>query len=134
MIKLVMPIYWTKEFKTKKNTTHLVGMSWYRNAHYRDQNNWKREFTEIVKEQIGSNGTYLNYYRLQMELYYKNKVSDGSNVIPVIEKVVLDALQDIGAITDDTVEFHLGSSWSIAGQDRENPRCEITLIEVEKND
>ncbi len=63
--------------------------------------------------------------------YYKNKASDASNVISGIEKVLLDGLQEIGLVTNDNVQFHLGSSWSVGGEDKLMPRVQITIRGVE---
>lgn len=30
MLNFTLPIYWTKQFKTKPNKTHLAGMNWFR--------------------------------------------------------------------------------------------------------
>ena len=52
MTKIVLPIYWTKEFKTKKDKTTLVGMNWYRNAYFIDQNKMKKHFHSLIKKTI----------------------------------------------------------------------------------
>lgn len=131
-MKLVMPIYWTKTFKTKPSKTVLVGLSWYRNAHYTDQHAWKEEFHEIVYKQIPEEHPVLDKYVLECELYYKNPSCDGSNIIPMIEKAVLDALQHKGVVKNDSVKEHLGTMWEIVEKDASNPRCEITIRKIEE--
>jgi hypothetical protein len=134
MLTITLPIYWTKEFARKDPITVLTGMSWYRNAHYTDQNRWKQEFADKVNEQIPLNTVIEGRYTLSILLYYKNPQCDGSNIVPLIEKVLLDALQNQKVVRQDSVKFHIGSTWMIAGQDKLNPRCEITIIEESTND
>lgn len=122
MLKLTMPIYWQQS----KRKVVLVSMNSYRNWDYHTSNNFKREFSELVTDQV--KGVVIpSPYILRVDLYYKNAACDGANVVPVIEKVVLDALQGCGVTTSDTVRHHLGTAWEVVGQDKENPRCEITI-------
>lgn len=126
---IVLPIYWVKTYKTKPDKTVLVGLNWYRNAHYYDQNKLKRDFHALIKSQIPTD-TILSTYKLSLKLYYKNSVCDGANICAMMEKIVLDALQEYGITKQDNVKFHLGTTWTVEGQDKENPRCEITIEEV----
>ena len=121
MISIELPIYWTTSSKTI-----LLGLNWYRNAHYHLQNKFKQEFTELVQKQAPS-AAISGPFSLTAELYYKNPTCDPSNIIPIIEKAVLDALQISGTIQQDNVLHHLGTSWTVAGQDKLNPRCIITV-------
>lgn len=124
----VLPIYWTKQRKSKP-TTHLVGMNFYRNAHYFDQNKLKQDFQQILADQFTDLQTFTTY-KVHYELYYKNPSCDGSNVIALMEKFFLDFAQSMGITPNDNVNYHLGSSWSIGGQDKTNPRCVITITEA----
>jgi len=128
MITVECPIYWEKLFKTKPSKTYLVGMNWFRNAHHFDQNKFKQDFHQMIIAQLGLE-TISGPYLLDIELYYKNSNSDGSNIIALVEKVVLDAFQGHGTIPNDTVKFHLGTTWKVVDQDKSNPRCRITLKE-----
>ena len=130
MLQVTLPIYWTKTFKTKPSTTHLVGLNWFRNAQYHDQNNLKKDFTELVLNQLTPFETPFNKFHVTYELYYKSPVCDPSNIIALIEKVSLDAFKHANVIIDDNVNFHHSSSWSVISQDKLNPRCVITIQEV----
>ena len=127
-MQIELPIYWTKHFKTKPPKTILCGMNWYRNAHYIDQNNFKRDFSELVAKQVNS-CTIAPPFLLEIGLWYKNPSSDPSNIVPLIEKVLLDALQSSNVIENDNVKHHLGTCYTVLGQDKENPRCIITIKE-----
>ena len=108
-------------------------MNNYRNWHYQTSNNFKREFSELVAEQVDGQ-VVPSPYALFVDLYYKNPSCDGANIVPVVEKVVLDALQSCGVLSSDTVRHHLGTTWEIVGQDKENPRCEITIKQIKEQD
>ena len=64
-------------------------------------------------------------------MYYKNPNCDGANIISLIEKFTLDALQENGVIVNDTVKNHKGTMWEVIGQDKENPRCEIKITKID---
>lgn len=84
---------------------------------------------ELVRQGLGSTrleGTY----KLHIKFYYKNPSCDGSNVCPLTEKAALDALQSCGIVVNDSVSYHLGTTWEVAGQDKQNPRAEIQVLPV----
>lgn len=124
---ITLPIYWTQHYKTKKDKTVLVGMNWYRNAHYHSQNAMKRDFHELVAKQIGD-FVHKDKFKLLIEIYYKNSTCDGANIAALMEKFALDALQEEKVIVNDNVNYHVGSTWKIIKQDKDNPRCLITII------
>lgn len=127
MIIIELPIYWTQHFKTKNDKTVLVGMNWYRNAHYHSQNAMKKDFHELVHKQV-KNVKYEDKFKLDLSIYYKNPNCDGANIAALIEKFTLDALQDSQVIVNDNVNYHMGSSWRVVDQDKDNPRCLIKII------
>lgn len=124
-----LPIYWTQHFKTKKDKTTLVGMNWYRNAHFHAQNAMKKEFHSLVANQVTPT-PITGKFKLKMGIYYKNPTCDGANIAALIEKFTLDALQDCGIILNDNINYHVGSSWEIIDQDIIYPRCLVTLINL----
>lgn len=130
MVKLntiELPIYWTQTYKTKKDKIVLLSMNWYRNAHYYAKNQIKKDYHELVYNQaknVKLDGTF----KLFIQLYYKNPSCDGSNISSILEKFVLDALQEENIIVNDNVKYHLGTTWEIVQQDKNNPRALISLI------
>ena len=127
---VVLPIYYVQEFKTKANKTHLVGINLYRNAHHFLQNAMKKYFQELVLEQLPPVEQQLKQFTVNYKVYYKSPVCDGSNIVALIEKFYLDSIKTHGLISDDNVNYHLGSTWSVAVQDKENPRVEIAIKEI----
>lgn len=128
---ITLPIYYVQEFKTKNDKTIMVGMSWYRSCKvYYLLNQVKQYYHTLVIDQLDST-KIPSQYTLHLDIYYKNPSSDGSNIAAIMEKFTLDALQEHGTVVNDNVKYHLGSTWTIAGQDKDNPRCEITIKEVQ---
>ena len=104
-------------------------MNWYRNAHYHNQNKMKKDFHELVTKQLGEE-TIDNTFTLTLSLYYKNSSCDGANIAALIEKFTLDALQENKTVVNDNVKYHLGTTWSVIAQDKDNPRCEISITKT----
>lgn len=127
--RITLPIYWTQTYKTKPDKTVLAGMNFYRNAHYHAQNSMKKDFHELVSNQLPNDpGTYDGSFRLELDIYYKNVNCDGANIAAIIEKFVLDSLQSLNIVINDNVKYHKGTTWRVLGQDKDNPRCEVTLV------
>jgi hypothetical protein len=104
-------------------------MNFYRNAHYHIKNKLKKDIEELALNQLKSYSPITAQYTVEYTLYYKSKVCDGSNIIALVEKFFLDALQAANLVTEDNVQYHVGSSWTVVGLDKGNPRCEITVKE-----
>lgn len=127
---VILPIYYTQEFKIKPNKTSLVGMNLYRNAHHFLQNNMKKYFQDLVIEQLPPVVEVVQQFTVTYKLYYKSPVCDASNVVALIEKFYLDAIKEHGLIIDDNVNYHISSSWQVIAQDKTNPRIEVTIKEL----
>lgn len=90
----------------------------------------KKYFQSLVIEQLPAVAEVLQQFTVTYKLYYKSTVCDGSNIIALIEKFYLDAIKVHGLISDDNVNYHLGSTWEVVGQDTINPRVEIAIKEI----
>lgn len=122
----ILPIYWNQS----KKKTVLVSMNAYRNWHPLVSAKFKREFSALVEPQTIGQSKIPQPYQLHIKLYYKNSNCDGSNIIALVEKVFLDALVSAGVLINDTVQWHKSTSWEVIEQDKVNPRCEITIKEI----
>ena len=122
MIKLTLPFYLGKT---------MLGMNWYNKSHYHVKAKVKADFHKAVAmilkgEKLSS--PISTYYKL----YYKNARSDASNIISVIDKFLLDALQEADAIEEDNVRHYIKSEWVVVAQDKDNPRIEVEIREEGK--
>ena len=107
-------------------------MNQYRNWHWATSYKFKEEFSALVKPQIEDAVPILGEYCIDIKLYYLRANCDGSNIIPLIEKVFLDVLVENRLIEGDSIKYHIGTKWVSLGQDKENPRCEITVYKKEE--
>ena len=128
---LILPIYYTQEFKRKDSKVWLVGDNAYRNWHYFLKNKVKQHYHQLVAEQVTSTGIE-GQYELEIQVYLKNPNTDASNVASRIEKFVLDALQECGVIINDNSKYHIGTTWKFKGIDKEDPRCIVTIHPLEE--
>lgn len=128
-MKIKVPIYYTQTFKTKKDKKFLVGLNWFRNAHYLINNTVKKHYHDLVIDQILRNyhkQSFEGKIHVHYDVYVKTHNTDGPNVRSVIEKYVLDGLVKAGVIEDDNVKILVADS-SCYYIDKEDPRVEITL-------
>jgi len=124
-MKIVLPVHYTFEYKTKKNKKVLVGLNWYRNVHYISNNKVKTHFHNLVKQQY--NGQKFDKVKVHYKVFVGRMNTDGHNVRSILEKYVLDALVSCGAIVDDSLRYVKGTS-SDFYLDSEKPRIEIEVI------
>lgn len=109
-----------------------MSLNFFRNAFYQVQNNLKKHYHELVHNELEKLDTPISKFTTHYKLYYKNPSCDGPNVVPMIEKFFLDAVQELNIISNDNVRCCVGGSWEVAGQDKNDPRVEITLTPVKE--
>ena len=126
MIKLELPVY----YNTGKSVV-LYSSNFTRNAHFHILNKAKKHYQSLVADKLKEFEPIAGMYTVRYIYYYKNINSDASNVVSGIEKAFLDAIQEIGLVTNDNVRYHIGSKWSVGGLDKLNPRMEIILEDME---
>ena len=130
MIKLELPIYHTFQRKTKKDTKILVGMNWYRNAHFRNSNQIKKFYHELIFLKVLKSQRIKGSYQVEYLLYPSNANCDLMNVVSVIDKFLNDALQDCGVVVNDNIKFYKSMTAGVKDIDKINPRIEIKITEI----
>ena len=122
MIQVKVPIY----INVTKKKISLMGLNWYRNAHYAVLDKSKKEYKSLVGLDIEGEPILDGTIHAHYEIHLKRKGSDGGNIRSVIEKFVLDAIKELGYIVDD----HAGIIVSDSSEyhfDKDFPRAIITL-------
>jgi hypothetical protein len=120
-----LPIY----YAMGKNP-QLVGMNWYRNAHYHQQNAVKKYYHGLIRDALGMNQCdKMSRFYTGYSVFLKNAASDPSNVVAILEKFWLDSLQENGVIVGDSAKYHAGSMGYECSIDKERPRivCSVFL-------
>ena len=131
MIILELPIYYTFVKKTKKDNKVLVGMNWYRNAHFRSSNQVKQHYHKLIYSKVTQSQKLKDKYMVSYMLYPSNSNCDLMNVVSVIDKFLNDALQDCGVIVNDNIKFYKHMIAIVKEVDKLNPRIEIIVEEIE---
>lgn len=120
-LHMVLPIYAGVRKK------YLLSLNWLQSAHYRARNTVKQDYHimigEIIPKGFKLNSPLTTHYKL----FYKNKKSDAPNIVTVIDKFLMDALQEHNIIDEDNVVHYVKSSWEVIEQDRDNPRVEVLI-------
>ena len=114
-------------YATKKKKV-LLGLNWYRNAHFRQLSKVKNTFTLLAINELRKYRKTFTLAHIEYRIYLKRKGTDGGNVRSVIEKFFLDSLVKSRLIKDDSVDFVISDN-SEYFYDKSNPRVEITIYE-----
>ena len=126
IINITLPVYF--QLKNKKI---LVGLSWYRNAHYFESNNVKSYYHNFVELLLKGNTKKFDKYTIEYTYFYKNRLSDTNNVVTVIDKFLQDALILCSVVKKDNVICSVGTKINSSILDKENPRIEVIIREVQ---
>jgi len=124
-IKLVLPIYYTYQDKNKFKTI-LAGLNEVFTMHHIPRNAMKKYFALLVRSQIGRKKAISGKFTTHSKIYYKSSSCDAPNILAVLDKFAIDALQSYKIINEDNVQHYVSGSWECY-QDKENPRIEIVL-------
>ena len=130
MVKIIiLPIYMQLR---KTGAPQLIGMNWYSRAHQHQQHAVRKYYSNIIRSHVNCMeiDEPIKKFKTRYSLYYKNPSSDPSNIVQVMEKLLLDGLQDAGVLTEDNAKHHVGSDGWDSQQDKENPRIECFVWEV----
>ena len=124
-MKIIVPIYLKIPRKTKKDKSISLNMWWYRNVNFIVNNNCKKLFKELIKDQLNFKIEW--QVQIHYKLYWKIK-SDLDNRQWVITKYFQDALVECWCIIDDNVEYIVENRYRAIAKDKDNPRMEIEII------
>lgn len=127
---VTLPVYYTQSFKTKPDTTFLVSLNWYRNAHYHIQNQVKKFYQSLIEDVLQDSAPLTTPYKVTYTYHYRNKSSDLSNVTPMTSKWVNDALQSLKLVPNDNVQYLVEELHKVGDHDSINPRVEVLIEPV----
>lgn len=126
-IKIVLPIY-----HYIKGEEQLIGMNWYRNVHFYTESSIKKYYTQLIISMFKRPRPKLKgKIKVKYTLYYRNSKSDLMNIVAVLDKYLMDALQEAGIIKNDNVEHYTKNEIEVIGKDEKNPRLICEIMEVE---
>ena len=127
---IILPVYYTfQKKKYAEPSTILVGLNEVYKMHHIHKNKMTKWYYNLIFSKINRlkiSGQIKTHYTY----FYKNSQSDAPNVVAVIDKIFMDALQIKKTIKEDNVLNYIGSTWEVGEQDKLNPRIEIKIYEV----
>lgn len=128
-LTLTLPIYIRT---SKKKREQLVSLNWFRNAHYQTKDKIKKYYHKLVSEQLKEvKFTFDKQIQVKYQLFYKNPNSDLMNVVSVIDKFLLDALQECNVISNDNMKKYVYCEAKVGKKDIENPRLVCVISEID---
>ena len=130
---ITIPVYYTQQYKTKDDKTLFLGLNWFRNSFFHQQNQVKRDMHELLQPQLKHISPMPEKYSVSYFYYYKSPVSDLPNVGPMASKWLMDTLQELRIVLNDNVKYLVEEHYYVAGKDTENPRIEAILTSLPTN-
>jgi len=130
-IILTCPRFVTIPRKTIKDKKVQLNMNAYRNLHYMDDNNAKKLFKSLMKDQILAMPNITDPVNIQFQVFKKNKSRlDKMNVISVVSKYLMDAIVELGKMPDDNDDWIRHELLLPTQIDKYNPRVEVTITPI----
>ncbi len=122
-----MPLYVVMGKKKPKRV--YFNLNNYRNWHFQVSNNLKARYKAILAPKI--EGMTFGRMSLTFTLHRADKRRvDRSNILSIHDKFFCDGLTECGCIKDDCDEFLESSHYYTGDIDKENPRVDIELVEI----
>ena len=128
--RITAPLFVLLPRKTKPPKKQILNLNNYRNWHYIANNQTKQAFKDALRLQLEGK-IFTTPIKIEFA-YYKptNRKSDRSNVLSIVEKFLCDAMVEFGCIPDDSDEYIESCHYYGGSIDKENPRVDIAVIEV----
>ena len=127
-----MPLYLFTGVKKKVKT--YINMNAINTLHFQVRGKVKRSYEKIAWEKIHKL-RFDKVITLEFVLWKADKRrGDRANVLSMHEKFFCDALTKSGCIVDDDDKHIESSTYRTGGLDRQNPRVDITIREIDTFD
>ena len=124
--KFILPIYGIIK-PTRKVKNPALSLNWYRNVHYRGNNQAKKAFKKHMQSQLNKFDAIDGEISIHYKYYAKRKGTDLENFVTVVKKYFQDALSESGLIKDDNCSVIVENKENYMGVDKDNPRVECFI-------
>ncbi len=122
---IISPMYLPIRKKRTPDKKISLNMNWYRNIDFITNNNVKQSYKELIEPYI-DNLWQLKDIHIEYTVYYWSKEPDWMNIVSVISKFFLDALQEEWKIKNDNIS-NVTESYKNWWKDIWNERIEIRI-------
>lgn len=124
--KITLPMFVPMLNKNVPDKKIAVNMNWYRNVNFIINDNVKKEFKRLVGDYINKLKKATGKIHVEYTVYY-DREPDGMNVVSIVSKYFLDALQDYWIIKDDKISI-VTESYLDWWQCKWGERVEVKII------
>ena len=128
--KITLPIALMLPRKKSKDKRIPLTLNWYRNAHFRINNECKKYFSKLINDDLMALPVYHRPIKITYNLYPARRC-DTANFCSVIDKFFCDALQKSGKIKDDDFRYLPTVIYNHKEVDPKNPRCVAHIQEIQ---
>lgn len=117
-------------FITLKKKRYSCNLNSYKNTHYRTTNEMKKEFKEIITDDVLDLPT-MEKIKVHFVMHYENnRVFDIDNFLSIVSKFSCDALVELGRLPDDNFKYITQVTGTVGAIDKENPHVEMRIKEI----
>lgn len=129
--EISMPLAVWLPRKTMPDRKFIINLNNYRNWQHHLNNQIKIKYKEIAAPKLEG-----LRFELPIKLTFTlwkatTRKIDRSNVLCITEKYLLDAMVECGCLVDDCDEYVYSTKYITGGIDRDNPRVDVLMQEVE---
>ena len=133
MIKIVLPLYVILPRKKVGDKKFILNLNNYRNTFHMSLNEAKKRYKDLIKDEIKNIKKPVPPISCTYVLYPRTKqLTDLGNVLSIVQKFTEDALVEYGVIEDDNYSIITEVNQNFGEVDKENPRVELFIKEVER--
>lgn len=131
-MKFILPLRVHKS----KNKLFSLNLNAWRNAHYQVLNKTKIEFKRMFKQEYGhATNMFKSPVRIEYTIFFPDKRNtDLGNIGPIVGKYAEDCLVEFRYLADDNRTVIKEIRYKDGGIDRGNPRVEMIVGELQKNE
>jgi len=138
LVKLILPLFVWNRKKTKADKRIYLNKNIERKLHYTVYNKIKKEYVGIVSEALGKKWKPIPHgskVKCTYTLYPKSKRrTDLGNPLSIVCKFTEDALVALSFMEDDNYNIVSEIVFLFGEVDKESPRCELVIEEIEQSD
>lgn len=120
------------EIGVRKKKMHYLNLGAYRNWQFQVANQMKKMFKINIIGKVRELTPVEKPIRATFTIYYPTRrLFDVDNIGSVVCKFTMDVLTEVGIIPDDNYQHVPEILLEFGGVDKENPRCEVTIEEMD---
>lgn len=117
-------------FIVLRGKRYSCNLNSYKNTHYRTTNAMKKEFKEIITDDV-LDLPIMDKVKLHFVMHYENaRKFDIDNFLSIVSKFSCDALVELGRLPDDDYTHIVQVTGTVGSLDRENPHVEMRIKEI----